>query len=125
MEAVNDGNDLHVSVTLPVVEVGTVGGGTGLTAQKACLEMLGVAGANSENPGDNARELAKVVAGAVLAGEISLMSALASNHLVWGVADYTEISSIYYFQKLTHQSLERFHRIYFQLVHQTRPNYCP
>ena len=44
--------------------------------------MLGVAGANSENPGDNARELAKVVAGAVLAGEISLMSALASNHLV-------------------------------------------
>ncbi len=82
MEAVNDGNDLHVSVTLPVVEVGTVGGGTGLTAQKACLEMLGVAGANSENPGDNARELAKVVAGAVLAGEISLMSALASNHLV-------------------------------------------
>ena len=82
MEAVNDGNDLHVSVTLPVEEVGTVGGGTGLTAQKACLEMLGVAGANSENPGDNARELAKVVAGAVLAGEISLMSALASNHLV-------------------------------------------
>ncbi len=82
MEAVNDGNDLHVSVTLPVVEVGTVGGGTGLTAQKACLEMLGVAGANFENPGDNARELAKVVAGAVLAGEISLMSALASNHLV-------------------------------------------
>ena len=82
MEAVNDGNDLLVSVTLPVVEVGTVGGGTGLTAQKGCLEMLGVAGANSENPGDNARELAKVVAGAVLAGEISLMSALASNHLV-------------------------------------------
>ena len=82
MEAVNDGNDLHVSVTLPVVEVGTVGGGTGLTAQKACLEMLGVAGANRENPGENAKELAKVVAGAVLAGEISLMSALASNHLV-------------------------------------------
>ena len=82
MEAVNDGNDLHVSVTLPVVEVGTVGGGTGLTAQKACLEMLGVAGANHENPGENAKELAKVVAGAVLAGEISLMSALASNHLV-------------------------------------------
>ena len=41
-----------------------------------------VAGANRENPGENAKELAKVVAGAVLAGEISLMSALASNHLV-------------------------------------------
>ena len=82
MEPVNDGNDLHVSVTLPIVEVGTVGGGTGLAAQHACLEMLGVAGANQENPGQNAKDLAKIVAGAVLAGEISLMSALASNHLV-------------------------------------------
>ena len=82
MEPVNDGNDLHVSVTLPAIEVGTIGGGTGLPAQKACLEMLGIAGPNAENPGDNAGTLARVVAGAVLAGEISLMSALASNHLI-------------------------------------------
>ena len=82
MEPVNDGNDLHVSVTMPVVEVGTVGGGTGLGAQRACLEMMGLAGANVENPGANAKDLARVIAGAVLAGEISLMSALASNHLV-------------------------------------------
>ena len=67
---------------MPSVEVGTVGGGTSLSAQQACLEMMGIAGANHENPGDNARQLAKITACTVLAGEISLMSALASNHLV-------------------------------------------
>lgn len=81
-EAVNNGKDVHVSVTMPSIEVGTVGGGTGLPAQWACLELLGVAGASEEKPGENAAELARVVAGTVLAGEISLMSALASNHLV-------------------------------------------
>jgi hydroxymethylglutaryl-CoA reductase (NADPH) len=35
-----------------------------------------------EEAGGNATKLAQVVAGSVLAGEISLMSALASNHLV-------------------------------------------
>jgi hypothetical protein len=44
MEPVNDGQDLHVSVTMPSIEVGTIGGGTGLSAQKACLEMMGLAG---------------------------------------------------------------------------------
>lgn len=82
MEPVNDGQDLHISVTMPCVEVGTVGGGTGLSAQRACLELLGVAGANHENPGENARNLARIIGATVLAGEISLMSALASNHLV-------------------------------------------
>ena len=82
MEPVNDGQDLHVSVTMPSIEVGTIGGGTGLSAQKACLEMMGLAGASTAEAGDNARDLARVTAGVVLAGEISLMSALASNHLV-------------------------------------------
>jgi len=82
MEAVNDGQDLHVSVTMPSIEVGTIGGGTGLSAQKACLEMMGLAGASTAEAGDNARDLARITAGGVLAGEISLMSALASNHLV-------------------------------------------
>lgn len=82
MEPVNDGQDLHVSVTMPSIEVGTVGGGTGLSAQRACLEMMGVAGANAENPGENSTNLARITAAVVLAGEISLMSALASNHLI-------------------------------------------
>lgn len=82
MEAVNDGKDLHVSVTMPSIEVGTVGGGTQLASQSACLNLLGVKGANKESPGSNARLLATIVAGSVLAGELSLMSALAAGQLV-------------------------------------------
>merc|ERR1719312_1935385 len=63
-------------------EVGTVGGGTVLAAQSACLEMLGVKGSHPTQPGDNARQLAKIVCATVLAGELSLMSALAAGHLV-------------------------------------------
>lgn len=82
MEAVNDGKDLHVSVTMPSIEVGTVGGGTQLASQSACLNLLGVKGANREAAGTNARQLAKVVAGSVLAGELSLLSAIAAGQLV-------------------------------------------
>ena len=46
------------------------------------LQMLGVQGANQDSPGDNARHLAQVVCATVLAGELSLMSALAAGHLV-------------------------------------------
>uniref|UniRef100_A0ACD5XTC9 Uncharacterized protein n=1 Tax=Avena sativa TaxID=4498 RepID=A0ACD5XTC9_AVESA len=82
LEAVNDGRDLHISVTMPSIEVGTVGGGTQLASQSACLDLLGVKGANRDSPGSNARLLAAVVAGAVLAGELSLISAQAAGHLV-------------------------------------------
>lgn len=81
METAN-GKDVHISVTLPCIEVGTIGGGTQLASQAACLNLLGVKGANSELPGSNSQCLARVVAGAVLAGELSLMSALAAGHLV-------------------------------------------
>ncbi|KAL8027937.1 hypothetical protein ABFX02_14G129100 [Erythranthe guttata] len=82
MEAVNDGKDLHVSVTMPSIEVGTVGGGTQLASQSACLNLLGVKGACMEAPGSNARQLACIVAGSVLAGELSLLSAIAAGQLV-------------------------------------------
>ncbi|XP_050315651.1 3-hydroxy-3-methylglutaryl-coenzyme A reductase-like [Anthonomus grandis grandis] len=83
MEPCGDkGEDLLISCTMPSVEIGTVGGGTVLPAQGACLEMLGVKGAHSEIPGDNAKQLAKIVCGAVLAGELSLMAALVTGHLV-------------------------------------------
>ncbi len=84
MEAVpNDagGHDLRVACTLPSVECGTVGGGTSLPAQAACLQMLGVHGSGA-TPGANAQQLARVVAATVLCGELSLASALASNHLI-------------------------------------------
>ncbi|KAL6217894.1 hypothetical protein ACLB2K_011111 [Fragaria x ananassa] len=92
MEAINDGNDLHVSVTMPSIEVGTVGGGTQLASQSACLNLLGVKGANREAPGSNARQLATVVAGSVLAGELSLMSAIAAGQLVKSHMKYNRSS---------------------------------
>jgi hydroxymethylglutaryl-CoA reductase (NADPH) len=67
---------------MPSIEVGTVGGGTVLEAQGTMLDLLGVRGANMENPGGNAQELARIVAAAVLAGELSLCSALAVGSLV-------------------------------------------
>ncbi|XP_038072273.1 3-hydroxy-3-methylglutaryl-coenzyme A reductase-like isoform X2 [Patiria miniata] len=76
------GENLYVSVTMPSIEVGTVGGGTILPPQGSCLEMLGVKGACPEDPGRNARTLARIVCSTVLAGELSLMSALAAGHLV-------------------------------------------
>lgn len=82
IEAVNDGKDLHISVTMPSIEVGTVGGGTQLASQSACLNLMGLKGASKESPGLNSRTLATIVAGSVLAGELSLMSAIAAGQLV-------------------------------------------
>ena len=73
---------LQISVSMPSIEVGTVGGGTILEPQAAMLEMLGVRGPHPTNPGDNARKLARIVAATVLAGELSLCAALAAGHLV-------------------------------------------
>ncbi|XP_027078333.1 3-hydroxy-3-methylglutaryl-coenzyme A reductase 1 [Coffea arabica] len=92
MEAVNDGKDLHVSVSMPSIEVGTVGGGTQLASQSACLNLLGVKGANKEEAGANARLLATVVAGSVLAGELSLMSAISAGQLVSSHMKYNRSS---------------------------------
>ncbi|KAM6975916.1 3-hydroxy-3-methylglutaryl-coenzyme A reductase-like [Tautogolabrus adspersus] len=74
--------DLYISCTMPSIELGTVGGGTNLPPQQACLQMLGVQGTSSDQPGENARQLARIVCGTVLAGELSLMAALAAGHLV-------------------------------------------
>ena len=72
--------DLYISVTLPSLEVGTVGGGTGLPAQKEALSLMGVAG-GGDPPGTNAKKFAEIVAATVLAGELNLLAALAANEL--------------------------------------------
>ncbi|XP_056648024.1 3-hydroxy-3-methylglutaryl-coenzyme A reductase-like [Diorhabda sublineata] len=77
-----NGEDLYISCTMPSIEIGTIGGGTILPAQQASLKILGVAGPNETSPGDNAKQLARIVCGTVLAGELSLMAALASGQLV-------------------------------------------
>ncbi|KFK40113.1 hypothetical protein AALP_AA3G332100 [Arabis alpina] len=88
-----DGENLHISVSMPCIEVGTVGGGTQLASQAACLNLLGVKGSsNNEEPGSNARLLARIVAGSVLAGELSLMSAIAAGQLVKSHMKYNRSS---------------------------------
>jgi len=67
-------NGLYASVTLPNLMVGTVGGGTGLPSQSACLNILGLAG-----PG-KALALAEVCAGLALAGELSINGAICAHH---------------------------------------------
>jgi len=67
---VDQGGDLYGSVTLPNLMVGTVGGGTGLPSQKACLDIMGLSG-----PG-KAAAFAEVAAGLCLAGELSIAAAI-------------------------------------------------
>jgi hydroxymethylglutaryl-CoA reductase (NADPH) len=71
---------VYVAVTLPALQLGTVGGGTGLGTQRECLSLLGVAGGGSP-PGSNAMKFAEITAAAVLAGELSLLGALGAGHL--------------------------------------------
>ena len=82
IDRTNDGEDLLMTITMPSIEVGTVGGGTILAPQGAVLEMLGIRGAHPTDPGYNAQRLARIIAAAVMAGELSLLSALAAGHLI-------------------------------------------
>ncbi|GJQ14045.1 hypothetical protein GpartN1_g5836.t1 [Galdieria partita] len=82
LEPANNGRDLRISVTLPCIEVGTVGGGTVLPAQSSCLRAMGIDPHSSPAPGENSKKLATLVGAAVLAGELSLMAALTAGHLV-------------------------------------------
>jgi len=71
---------VYVAVTLPSLPVGTVGGGTGVDTQNECLRILGFAGGGTP-PGANAKKLAEIIGAGVLAGELSLIGALAAQHL--------------------------------------------
>jgi hydroxymethylglutaryl-CoA reductase (NADPH) len=73
---VTDDGDLYATVTLPSLTVATVGGGTALGTSRECLEMLGCAGAGG------AAKFAEIVAAAILAGELSMGSAIASDEFV-------------------------------------------
>ncbi len=70
------GGDLYISITIPSLIVATYGGGTSLATQKECLEVLGCSGKGGVN------KLAEIVAAVVLAGEISLASAISSSDWV-------------------------------------------
>ena len=69
-----DDGALYAAVTLPNIVVGTVGGGTALPTQAAALNILGLNGEGK------ARALTEVAAALCLAGELSIIGALAAGH---------------------------------------------
>lgn len=75
-EVVKEG--IHISVFIPDLVIGTIGGGTGLETQKEALNILGIAGGNN---GKNSQKLAEIIGAAVLAGEVSLIASLSVNSL--------------------------------------------
>lgn len=74
------GDELYASVTIASLDVGTVGGGTKLPTQAEALDILGVRG-GGDPPGTNADAFAERIAVGALAGELSLLGALASDNL--------------------------------------------
>jgi NADP-dependent 3-hydroxy-3-methylglutaryl-CoA reductase len=62
---------LHVSITLPSLVVGTVGGGTHLPRQQELLELMGCAGTGGVD------RLAEIIAGFCLALDLSTLAAVA------------------------------------------------
>jgi hydroxymethylglutaryl-CoA reductase (NADPH) len=72
----NDDHDLYFSITIPSLILATYGGGTGLATQRESLELMGCYGR------DKVRKFAEIVAGVVLAGELSLASAISSSDWV-------------------------------------------
>jgi hydroxymethylglutaryl-CoA reductase (NADPH) len=65
-----DNGDFYWTITLPSLIVATYGGGTGLATQRQCLELLGCYGVGK------VKKFAEICAGVVLAGELSLASAV-------------------------------------------------
>jgi hydroxymethylglutaryl-CoA reductase (NADPH) len=74
--------DLYLSITIPSLIVATHGGGTGLPTQRECLEVLGCVGKGKVN------KFTEIVAGVVLAGEISLAAAISSLEWVSSHEEY-------------------------------------
>ncbi len=66
---------LYFSVTLPDLPVATFGGGTRIETAKECLEIIDALGTGKVH------KFAEIVAVTVLAGELSLIGALAAGHL--------------------------------------------
>ena len=67
---------LYWSITLPSLIVATYGGGTALPTQRECLELLGCYGAGQVH------KFAEICAATVLAGELSLASAVVAGDWV-------------------------------------------
>ena len=71
-----ENDDLYMSITIPSLIIATYGGGTNLPTQNECLKILGCEGKG------NVYKLAEIMAGVVLAGELSLGSAIVADEWV-------------------------------------------
>lgn len=71
------GKDLHISIYLPDLPIGTIGGGTTLETQKESLNLMGIKNGKK----GSSLQLAGIIGGAVLAGELSLLASLAEGSL--------------------------------------------
>ena len=78
---------LYMSVTLPSLIIGTVGGGTDSETAKQALEMLNCANPDEEI-GLNRKKFGEIIAGACLAGELSLLASLAKGDLAEAVKKF-------------------------------------
>jgi hydroxymethylglutaryl-CoA reductase (NADPH) len=71
-----DSDDLYVFARLPNLVVGTVGGGTSLPSQSACLALLDCIGDGT------AAKFAEIVAATVVGGELAIAAALANGRFI-------------------------------------------
>ncbi|WP_297981816.1 hydroxymethylglutaryl-CoA reductase (NADPH) [uncultured Methanobrevibacter sp.] len=67
--------DLYFSVSMPDLPIATIGGGTRLETANEGLQIIGCAGSGKVN------KFAEIVISTVLAGELSLIAAIAAGHL--------------------------------------------
>ncbi|RAH48309.1 substrate-binding domain of hmg-CoA reductase [Aspergillus brunneoviolaceus CBS 621.78] len=78
----NINSNLHIAVFMFLMKVGIIGGGIIVEMQGAMLDLLEMRGVHPTDPGANACCLARIIAAAVLAGDLSTCSALAVGRLV-------------------------------------------
>lgn len=73
---ITETGDLYISLKLPNIIVGTVGGGTALGTQKECLEMVDCYGKGK------AKKFAEIIGATLLAGEIGICAGITSEHFL-------------------------------------------
>ena len=63
---------------MPSLEVATIGGGTSMTSQQSCINLLNL----NQNNSNSSILLSQIIASTVLCGELSLMISLTEGSLV-------------------------------------------
>ena len=86
-EITKDG-DFYVSIKLPNLVIGTIGGGTRIGTQRECLELMDCYGDGK------AEKFAEIVAAALLGGELTLSAALASGNFIHAHAEKRKMAPI-------------------------------